>query len=167
MFKAHWAIFIPESGDRSCKRGKYIHVIGSLKDGFQFELVRGYDMAKTGTRPLPAIEIGLVTAGFVVDTPSGGQRVKGAIGDLKNGQQPFRAMDGLEQFLAAVAPPTKSLNSATSGTSRGKKVDMSDCQWWTTRCVRAHVEQGLLIAPQRGLNKNKDPVDIMSSAPRH
>lgn len=50
---------------------------------------------------------------------------------------------------------------------RRKKVELSDCQWWITRCVKELVGRGELIAPQKGLNKGKAPLDILSEAPRH
>ena len=58
------------------------------------------------------MEIGLVNAELIVDTPTGGKLVREAIHDLKDNQRQFQAKDGLEQFLADIPPPTKSLNSA-------------------------------------------------------
>jgi len=103
LFKAHWAIFIPDATDKTYKQGKYIHVAGSLDKGFQFEVVRGWDINKSRSRPGSPIEIGWVRAEYIQDTPTNGRLVKESV-----------ARDALEAFLAAVPPPTASLNSVSS-----------------------------------------------------
>ncbi|KAM3421447.1 hypothetical protein BST61_g1840 [Cercospora zeina] len=157
LFKAHWAIFIPEAGDNTFKKGKYVHVEGHLREGFHFGIVRGWDLTLTNRRPKPAIEIGWIRSDLVVDTPADGSLIKDAT-----------PCDQLETFLAAVPAPGQSLNSVSSGgSSSGKNVELSDGQWWTTRCIHALVENGHLVPPAKGLNKNKDPRDVVAGAPRH
>lgn len=58
LFKAHWAIFVPEAGDKIYKKGKYIHVEGGLRNGFQQEIVCGWHLNLIRRRPGPPIEIG-------------------------------------------------------------------------------------------------------------
>lgn len=48
-----------------------------------------------------------------------------------------------------------------------QKLELSYCQWWVTQCVKALVERGLLTSPQKGLQKNRPPLDILVAAPRH
>jgi hypothetical protein len=44
---------------------------------------------------------------------------------------------------------------------------MSDCQWWLTKCLAQLVEEGLLIAPEKGPNRGKDPLKALEEAPKH
>lgn len=104
LFKAHWAVFVPNASDKTCKTGKYIHVVGNLEKGFEFEVVRGWDINMSRHRPLSPIEIGWVRVELVEDTPTvKGQLAKEAV-----------PRDQLEAILASVAPPSKSLKSASS-----------------------------------------------------
>lgn len=103
LFKAHWAIFVPDLNDKTIKKGKYIHVTGSLDKGYQLEIVRGYDISKSRVRPMSPIEIGLVPADMIKDTPTDDKLVKEST-----------PRDRLEAFLASVPPPSASLNSATA-----------------------------------------------------
>ena len=100
LFKAHWAIFIPDADDKTVKIGRYIHATGSLDKGFQIEFVRGYDISKTRNRPQSPIEIGWVQADLLQDTPTNGQLVK---------ESQYR--DRFEQHVAAVPTPPPSLRS--------------------------------------------------------
>ncbi|SMR52316.1 unnamed protein product [Zymoseptoria tritici ST99CH_1E4] len=158
-FKAHWALFIADAADKTFKSGKYIHVEGNPVDGFTFQIVRGWDINKSRRRPQSPIEIGWVRADLIVDVPSNGQLVKESV-----------PRDQLEAMLAAVPAPARSFNKVTEGDGSGgkrKKPELSDCQWWTTRCVANLVESAILVPPQRGLNKHKDPRDTVAQAPRH
>nr|POF17741.1 hypothetical protein CFP56_13153 [Quercus suber] len=158
-FKAHWAIFVPASTDKTFKTGTYIHVTGALDKGFKFEIVRGWDLDMTLRRPQSPIEIGWIQADWINDAPFERNLIKEAT-----------PRDQLENFLAATAAPSGSLNRVSSGeasTGKGRKVELSDCQWWVTKCIQGLVEQGVLIAPQRGLNKFKDPLEMIAQAPRH
>jgi hypothetical protein len=76
-------------------------VTGSVKDGFQFKVVRGYDVKKTRTHPKDIIDIGWVLSNLVEDTPTNGQLVKE--------KEP---KDGLEKLLYEEAAPGPSLNNA-------------------------------------------------------
>lgn len=102
-FKAHWAIFIPDADDRTYKRGRYIHVEGSLKEGFRFEIVRGWDISKSRRRPHSPIEIGCIPAGLVTDSATDDKLIKESI-----------ARDQIEEFFASIPPPSASLNSGSS-----------------------------------------------------
>lgn len=102
-FKAHWAIFVPEAGSRSVKKGKMIHILGSVKEGFKLEVRRNYNMDFTRSRPLPPIEIGLVSTRHLVDTPGDGSYIV----DLQ-------IQDTFEEIIASVPVPGKSHNSASA-----------------------------------------------------
>lgn len=106
LFKAHWAIFIPDLADKTFKKGKYIHVEGALDSGFEMAVVRGWDIDQTNRRPGTPIEIGWVQSDKVVDTPT--QK-----GRLEKDAVP---RDKIEAFLASVPPPAASLNSVSSAT---------------------------------------------------
>lgn len=177
-FKAHWAIFIPEAGDKTSKKSKYFHVEGNLRKGFNFVIVRGWDLNLSRSRPDTPIEIGWLLSDLVQDTPTTDDKLfKESI-----------PRDDLEAILAAVPAPGKSLNSVSSGVPssvrsfnhtytrrvladsqrlQGRNVELSDCQWWVTRCIHHLVEKGYLIPPPKGLNKNKDPREALAEASRH
>lgn len=106
LFKVHWAVFIPDASDPTCKRGKYYHVEGSLKDGFRFEIVRGWDISKSRRRPHSPIEIGAIPAELVVDIATNDKLVKEAV-----------PRDRIDAFFASVQPPSQSLNSVSTSES--------------------------------------------------
>lgn len=158
LFKAHWAIFIPEASDKTFKTGKYIHAEGNPKDGFNFQVVRGWDMNQSRRRPQVPIEIGWVPANLVSDIATeGGRLVKESV-----------ARDQLEAYMAAIPTPDATMIHVAAGqSSSGKKKELSNCQWWVIQVVKSLAECGVLIAAQKGLNKNKDPRQIVADAPLH
>jgi len=104
LFKAHWAIFIPDSTDKTCKQGKYLHVEGSLDKGFKLEIVRGWDISLSRHRPNSPIEIGWVRTDHVAETSA-------QQGVLTKDRTP---RDRIEAIIAAVPAPSASLNSTTN-----------------------------------------------------
>jgi hypothetical protein len=110
-FKAHWAIFVPNKEDRSVKTGKYFHVEGSVREGFDFRIVRGWDINKTRNRPYTPIELGWCQADLLTDTPTvDDQLVKEST-----------PRDRFEEILASIPAPGKSMRSAsTSVVSLGR-----------------------------------------------
>ena len=181
MFKAHWAIFVPLAGDKTFKSGKFIHVSGEVGEkGFELEIVRGWSIDKTRHRPGTPLEIGWVPTHLIVDTPTSKNRL----------EKDSKPADHLENVLASVKPPSQSLRDSKSTDSssvsvppiryhalrlthinrksaRGNKLELSDCQWWVTQCIKKLVERGELVAPEKGLNKGRQPLDLLMAAPRH
>ncbi|KAI9681917.1 MAG: hypothetical protein M1822_006994 [Bathelium mastoideum] len=105
-FKGHWGFFVPELEDRRIMKGKLIHAVGTIRDGFQTEFRRNFDLSKTRDRPRPPIEIGRVQTNLLLDTPSDGTY------SAEN-----QARDDFERFLLANCPaPGPSLRSAGEGT---------------------------------------------------
>ncbi len=103
MFKSHWALFVPELQSRSAKKGKIIHVVGSVREGFTIEFRRNYDLTKTANRPRAPIEIGLVSTRYLIDTVGDGAYSSDNV-----------ARDAFEELLRSVLAPDKSLNSAAA-----------------------------------------------------
>jgi len=162
MFKAHWAIFVPLAGDKTFKSGKFIHVSGEVGEkGFELEIVRGWSIDKTRHRPNTPFEIGWVPTHLIVDTPTSKNRL----------EKDSKPADHLENVLASVKPPSQSLRDSkstdSSSSARGNKLELSDCQWWVTQCIKKLVERGELVAPEKGLNKGRQPLDLLMAAPRH
>jgi hypothetical protein len=104
MFKSHWAFFVPEINDTSVKKGKLIHVTGSVRDGFQIEIKRNYDLRKTKTTPHSPIEIGIASTQYLIDT----------ILDGKNSSDD-QPLDRFEELILSVPAPGASLNKASDG----------------------------------------------------
>ncbi|KAI1139346.1 hypothetical protein F5Y05DRAFT_412448 [Hypoxylon sp. FL0543] len=159
-FKSHWALFVPHAQDRSCKTGRKIHAIGNVQEGFEIEIIRNYDLTLTRTKPLTPIELGIVSTQYLVEVAE----------DFQYGID-TTARDAFEDLILSVPAPSKSLNKVQDnpGGRAGppRRVTLSDCQWWLTRVVEKLVEYGYLIPPTRGLNKGKNPVEILANAPRH
>jgi hypothetical protein len=103
-FKAHWAIFVPELQDRSVKKGKLIHVQGTVSTGFAHEIKRNYDMKETRNQPHTPIEIGLVPAHLIVDNTGDGSYTSDCT-----------PQDSFEEFLLSIPAPGKSLNTVAEG----------------------------------------------------
>jgi hypothetical protein len=104
-FKAHWAIFVPALGDRSAKKGKYIHVEGNVREGFTLEIRRGYDISKTRNHPRARVELGWIQADLIDETTLG----------LGAPYQPDTVVrDRFEELCAAIPAPAPTLRSAAT-----------------------------------------------------
>ncbi|KAF1824756.1 uncharacterized protein K489DRAFT_189388 [Dissoconium aciculare CBS 342.82] len=127
--------------------------------GFVFQIVRGWDINLTRSRPFNPIDLGWCQADLITDTPTASnQLVKDSI-----------PRDRFEEILASIPAPGKSMRSASTSvaSSSRQKAELSDCQWWTTQCIGALVDQGYLISCPKGLNKGKDPRVVLSESPRN
>ena len=100
-FKSHWAIMIPRAGAGRIQKGTQVHAIGNLKDGFELEIRRNFDIDATRTKPDTPIEIGVVPVQYI-DGPEDEKYSKGSV-----------PRDALERAMFSVPAPSKSLNSAT------------------------------------------------------
>lgn len=103
-FKAHWAMFVPEIQDRRCRKGKLIHVIGSVRDGFQLEFRRNYDINLTRNPPRPPVELGLAPTAFLIDTSGDGTYSRDC-----------EPKDHFENLITSVPAPPKSLHTVQAG----------------------------------------------------
>jgi hypothetical protein len=99
-FKSHWAIFVPELQDLRVHKGKLIHVVGNVREGFELEFKRNYDLNFTNNPPGTPIELGLAPSAYLLDTI--GENVYTADSDPK---------DYFEKMIASVPAPSKSLNT--------------------------------------------------------
>ena len=68
LFKAHWSFWAPALDDGAQKVGQRVHVTGNVRNGFQLEFVRNYDLTETSGYPT-IIEIGAMRTEILQDTP--------------------------------------------------------------------------------------------------
>ncbi|KAI1267652.1 hypothetical protein F5Y18DRAFT_307873 [Xylariaceae sp. FL1019] len=158
-FKAHWALFVPDPLDNRCKKGRKIHVAGSVKEGFKHEITRNCNLTLTRTKPETPLEIGIVSTQYIIEVAQ----------DAKYGLD-TTARDPFEELVLSVPAPNQSLNKAsdqTAQTGPPRRVTLSDCQWWVMRVVEKLVAQGYMLPPTRGMNKGKSPLEILANAPKH
>lgn len=105
-FKAHWAIFIPDANDKTYKKGKYVHVHGSVNQGFKFQIVRNWNIDLSKNRPDWPLELGSVRAEHVQDVEVG--KSDGLLKDAA----PF---DTIERIMARISAPSASMKKASDG----------------------------------------------------
>ncbi|KAI1803740.1 hypothetical protein F4811DRAFT_523384 [Daldinia bambusicola] len=159
-FKSHWAFLVPLAGDKRCRTGRKIHVIGNVSEGFNHEIIRNYDLFQTYTKPETPIEIGSVPTRYLVEVAE----------DLVYAVD-TTARDPFEELVLSIPAPSKSLNRVSDDGERRsgppRRVTLSDCQWWVMRVAEKLVEQGYMLPPTRGLNKGMSPLEILAKAPKH
>ncbi|KAF8956721.1 hypothetical protein BDZ97DRAFT_1925263 [Flammula alnicola] len=128
LFKNHWALFVHISGDPAEGNavGTYIHVTGSVAEGFTFEVKRNWSQALTIVHRF--FLIGQVTDESVAMSPP-------AIGDVRAEDQ---ARTLLERALLMTPPPGPSLRRGGGG----GPVELRDCQWWIGQALPYAVEDG-------------------------
>ncbi|OTA55886.1 hypothetical protein K449DRAFT_438452 [Hypoxylon sp. EC38] len=152
-------VVVPHAGP-STEQYRPIHVIGSVQEGFNHEIIRDYNLTKTTSKPMTPIEIGVVSTRHLVEVAE----------DFRYGRD-STARDAFEDLVLSIPAPGKSLNRASDSPAERsgppRRVTLSDCQWWVVRVVEKLVERGYLVPPTRGLNKGKSPLEIIANAPRH
>jgi hypothetical protein len=101
-FKNHWGYFIRSGDDPNL--GNIIHVVGDVKNGFEFEVKRNHDFETTSPAPLHVIPLQWVDGRFFNEAM------------LNNGHQELddKPACPFERSVYKVKPPTGSLNSARS-----------------------------------------------------
>ncbi|POR33137.1 Uncharacterized protein TPAR_06646 [Tolypocladium paradoxum] len=131
-FKDHWAYWV---SSRACPNvGVVIHAVGDVRNGFQFEVKRSYDIEATTTQPMKIIPLQWVDARHFDEESmlNGGNR---KIDNVPVG--------GFEVSAHKVKAPGKTLNSVNDGVS-GKKITQRNCQTWIVESADQLVKDGIL-----------------------
>ncbi|WXC58548.1 hypothetical protein SNK03_004449 [Fusarium graminearum] len=133
-FKNHWGYFI--QSEHNPAFGTIIHVIGDVKNGFEFEVKRNHDFETTSPAPLHIIPLQWIDGKYFNEAM------------LNNGVQELddKPVCDFERSVYRVKPPKASLNSATSVSKLTDPVKTNDIQKCTTnsRIHRTLLEQGLI-----------------------
>ncbi|KAG8671040.1 hypothetical protein FPOAC2_04356 [Fusarium poae] len=130
-FKNHWGYFIRSGDDPNL--GNIIHVVGDVKNGFEFEVKRNHDFETTSPAPLHVIPLQWVDGRFFNEAM------------LNNGHQELddKPACPFERSVYKVKPPTGSLNSARSDAPKTRVVQR-DCQTWILESANQLVTDGIL-----------------------
>ncbi|KAM3421448.1 hypothetical protein BST61_g1841 [Cercospora zeina] len=176
LFAAHWSFFLPDPTgyDNLSKRheestlGRRIHVAGDRLNGFQLEMIHGYDVSKhrgVASRKFP---IGVVPARYLPPSARVSAVHSGVEKDEEEGagfvdNQP---RDEFEQVCTQVEAPGPSLNPVSRGGSgvRGQKekFEVRDCQYWVRKVVHELMTKGMLEKPSDVvMGQNEIPVDLI------
>ncbi|KPA37637.1 hypothetical protein FLAG1_09549 [Fusarium langsethiae] len=101
-FKNHWGYFV--RSDYTPNIGTIVHVVGDVKDGFEFEVKRNHDFETASPRPLHIIPLQWVNGKYFNDAM------------LNDGRQELddKPVYDFERSVYKVKPPVGSLNSAKS-----------------------------------------------------
>ncbi|GKU14499.1 unnamed protein product, partial [Fusarium langsethiae] len=101
-FKNHWGYFI--RSEHNTTIGNIIHVVGDVKNGFEFEVKRNHDFETASPTPLHVIPLQWIDGKYFNDAM------------LNNGIQELddKPVCDFERSVYKVKPPTGSLNSAKS-----------------------------------------------------
>lgn len=127
LFAAHWSLFIPQLGSDTL--GKLIHVTGDVREGFQHQFKRNYDLSET-THGYQRIALPSVAANHIVDVRGNGQR-----------SSDTTPHDDLERIALEVPAPGPSLRSATAGVSAfdsSSNVTLADTHFHRRRDRQSH-----------------------------
>jgi len=120
-FKDHWSYFIPSVVNP--RIGTKIHVEGSVRAGFNHEIVRNYNLDFTH-RTIHLHLLGEVPDADVHDTPSSGPLTIDTI-----------SRDNIERLALSVPAPGPSMNPTTGNAPPAHRVTFSDCQWWIRQVI--------------------------------
>ena len=181
LFAAHWSFFLPDRNAAETSAGRHatgrrIHVSGDRLNGFKLEMIRDYDVRKhraVGTRLFP---IGLVP-GYALRPLADAQHVEDWANierkdeDEGGGYIDNRPVDALECLCLEVEAPGPSLNkissSEHSGTPKGHKCEVKDCQWWVREVVRLMCVRNMLESLPNDEGEVQDPEAVVAGLPAH
>lgn len=182
LFAAHWSFFIPDASsfDTASKRleeprtGRRIHVSGDRLNGFNLEIVRGYDLTKH--RSVRRFPIAIVASvGLESQSPSS-QNEDSSIFPQKDedeggGYIDNHPIDGFERACVETPAPGPSLNrvsDSAGGSGKRMKAEVRDCQWWVRQVVGAMYGSGILSAlPSDPGDAGKSPSQLVATLPVH
>lgn len=102
LFKAHWALWVPEYSSQASGRGKVIHVTGDPRTGFEHQFKRNYDINATDKAHM-TVFLGNGDASRILDTPGDGYYTNDTA-----------ARDDLEHWALTVPAPGPSLRSSNA-----------------------------------------------------
>ncbi|CAF3488635.1 unnamed protein product [Fusarium graminearum] len=130
-FKNHWGYFIQSKHNSSV--GTIVHVVGDVKNGFEFEIKRNHDFDTTSPAPLHIIPLQWMDGKYFNEAM------------LNNGVQELdhKPVCDFEKSVYKIKPPKGSLNSATSDAPRAR-VDRKDCQTWILQSADQLVADGIM-----------------------
>ncbi|RGP67313.1 hypothetical protein FSPOR_6072 [Fusarium sporotrichioides] len=130
-FKNHWGYFV-RSG-HTPNFGTIVHVVGDVKDDFEFEVKRNHDFETASPRPLHIIPLQWVNGKYFNDAM------------LNDGRQELddKPVCDFERSVYKVKPPVGSLNSAKSNAPKTRVVQR-DYQTWILESANRLVEDGIL-----------------------
>ncbi|KAM5433021.1 hypothetical protein MferCBS31731_007244 [Microsporum ferrugineum] len=118
-FKDHWAFWVCSHTHPDL--GVLIHATGDVKNGFKFEVKRGYDFRVTGNIPMKRIALQWVDAQYF------DEKAMFNNGKVKIDNGP---VCGFEASAYKVKAPGKTLNAANDMAASGKKIIQRNCQTW-------------------------------------
>ncbi|KAM0387150.1 hypothetical protein FCULG_00012247 [Fusarium culmorum] len=130
-FKNHWGYFI--QSEHNPAFGTIVHVVGDVKNGFEFEVKRNHDFNTTSPAPLHIIPLQWIDGKYFNEAM------------LNNGVQELddKPVCDFEKCVYKIKPPKGSLNSATSDAPRAR-VDGKDCQTWILESANQLVADGIM-----------------------
>ncbi|KAL4797604.1 hypothetical protein BDV19DRAFT_358377 [Aspergillus venezuelensis] len=140
-FKDHWAYFVQSR--KTSNRGIKIHVTGSVRTGFIFEIKRKHDLQNTEDIPTQVIPLAWVD-GALFD----------GIGDSLDGlgeeAVQYTPVCKFERTLYAVPAPEKSLVDVLNGPAQDvgafrRRIVQRDCQTWIVESARKLVNDGIFV----------------------
>lgn len=118
-FKDHWGFWIGSHTNPSI--GMLVHATGDVKNGFKYEIKRGYDISQT-SRSLRRIKLQWVDKQYFNETTIYNS------GQLKTDDVPA---SGFETSAHKVKAPEKTLNAIDEmPSSSGKVIRQRNCQTW-------------------------------------
>ncbi|KAL4947911.1 hypothetical protein BDW69DRAFT_189759 [Aspergillus filifer] len=138
-FKDHWAYFV--QSHRNPNRGTKIHVTGSVRTGFTFEIKRNHNLQDTEDIPTKVVPLAWVDGALF-----------NGIGDSQDGQGEevieYVPVCGFERALYKAPAPEKSLIDVLDESAQDVRVPrqrlvQKDCQTWIVESARRLVEDGI------------------------
>ncbi|KAM0226692.1 hypothetical protein ACHAPO_012153 [Fusarium lateritium] len=130
-FKNHWGYFIRSVGNLNL--GTIVHVIGDVKNGFEFEVKRNHDFETASPAPLHVIPLQWVDGKYFNDA-----MLNNGIQELDN-----KPVCDFERSVYKVKPPAGSLNSAQCDAPKTRLIQR-DCQTWILESANQLVTEGIL-----------------------
>ncbi|KAF3183880.1 hypothetical protein TWF788_005352 [Orbilia oligospora] len=124
LFKDHWSLFIPTIGEDI---GYRLHATGDLRTGFEFELIKRYDLENTNRRH---------TRTFLSEI---------AISDV----------DRVVQIARQTPTPGPSLRSTSYDGPKVRLSQQRNCQDWVIDVLEALESEGLVRAGTRNQVKTQ------------
>ncbi|KAK5135639.1 hypothetical protein LTR08_004940 [Meristemomyces frigidus] len=187
MFAAHWSFFLPNGlpydpvsrRHEEPKIGRRIHVSGDRLNGFQFKIIRHYDVSKHRSVGARRFAIGCIPVQNLQHaTVDDGDRVglaRKKDDDEGGGFIDNEPVDEFEKICTEVKAPGPSLNRVVNGDvgtatkGRRKQAEAQDCQWWIRQVVEMLVSKGVLKAKpaEAGEDAIRGPSELAAALPVH
>ncbi|KAJ2974888.1 hypothetical protein NQ176_g5822 [Zarea fungicola] len=131
-FKDHWAYWVRSHHEPAV--GVEIHATGDVRNGFQFEIKRAYDLRITGNQPSRRIPLQWVDGKYFDETAM-----------LNNGRSKIDTVPvcAFEASLHKIKPPGKTLNTVQDTNGPIRTVTQRNCQTWIIESAHQLVIDGI------------------------